>query len=281
MAANTVETGRSGARTGDWTPSRRAAAVLAAVSLGVLGVSVWRLGTGVAAYHEAKPPAVWAFQSLADRAFTFAGREVSLEDQKDGDGSWVVLRYGDQERRLRVAIPGNPALPGLVPHNDWLRVLRFAESSGVRVDELQRRINAGEARDRLAVVTRTPMPGADPQTFGAVNRKAWSFDFYELMPDGTIEHGRFGFPVRGRPSLMRALRGEGPLPAGRPRLKEGTWQYNAAMQVMPPGHGPSSQTFSNDALSSAGWAMPASAFSFMTLMASLAWLMAPARRARG
>jgi hypothetical protein len=258
--------------------SRAVPGVLALVCLVVLAASVWQLGVRVGAFHEANPPAVWAFQPIADRRFTFAGRPVSLSDDNDAQGQWVVLQYADQERRLRVSIPGNANLPGLIPHTDWLRVLRFAESSGIRVDELQRRIDAGLERDRVVIVTRSPMPGADPATWGAVNRKAWSFDFYELMPDGTIEYGRFGFPVRGRPSLMRALRGEGPLPAGRPRLKEGTWQYNAAMQIMPPGHGPSSQTFSNDALSAAGWPMPASAFSLLAFIGFTAWFLAPRRR---
>jgi hypothetical protein len=250
----------------------------AAISLAALVVSSIGMARRIADFHDREPPKVWAFQPVAERAFTYAGRPVTLTDEQDARGQWVVLRYGDQSVRLRVSIPGNAALPGLLPHHDWLRVLRFAESTGVNITRLQERIAAGLERDRLVVVTRTPMPGSDPDTYGAVNKKGWTFDFYELLPDGTIAHEQLGFPVRPRPSLVRAARGQPPRQPPRPTLQEGTWQYQAAMHVMPTGQGPATQGFRNDALAAAGWALPVASLSFLALVASIAVAAAPPRR---
>lgn len=249
----------------------------AGLSLAALLASAWVMARRIAEFHRREPPRVWAFQPVAERQFTYAGRPVTLTDEHDAHGSWVVLRFGEAQARLRVSIPGNPALPGLLPHHDWLRVLRFAESSGVTIDQLQERIARGVERDRLVIVTRTPMPGSDPDTYGAVNKKGWTFDFYELMPDGSIAHEQLGFPVRPRPSLARAARGQPPRQPTRPTLQEGTWQYQAAMHVMPAGQGPATQGFRNDALAAAGWTLPVASLSFLALVASLAAAAAPRR----
>lgn len=250
----------------------------AGLSLVVLLVSGVGMARRISAFHRREPPRVWAFQPVGERAFGYAGRSVSLVDERDAQGDWLVVRYGDEEARLRVTIPGNPNLPGLLPHNDWMRVLRFAESSGVSIGQLQERIAAGQERDRLVIVTRTPMPGSDPETYGAVNKKGWTFDFYEFLPEGRIEHEQLGFPVRARPSLTRAVKGEAPKKPLRPVVQEGTWQFQAAMHVMPTGQGPATQGFRNDALSAAGWTLPAASLSFLALMASLALALAPRRR---
>ncbi|MBM4108165.1 MAG: hypothetical protein FJ255_05060 [Phycisphaerae bacterium] len=253
----------------------------AGLSLAVLLTSGVGMARRIAAHNRREPPKVWAFQPVGERVFTYAQRPVSLTDGHDERGDWLLLRYGEEERRLRVTIPGNPNLPGLLPHQDWMRVLRFAESSGVSIGELQRRITSGQERDRLVLITRTPMPGSDPETYGAVNKKGWTFGFYELTPDGRIEHQQLGFPSRPRPSLTRAVRGQPAKQPSRPVIQEGTWQYQAAMQVMPTGHGPATQGFRNDALAAAGWTLPAASLSFLALIASLAVAIAPPRRRPG
>lgn len=270
-------TGASGAP----RPGYRAVAwIVAAVALVAMGFSARAVANRVAEYHRQRPRELYAFQPLNLREFTYAGRPVALTDERHASGeTWLNVEYGGEKLRLRAAIPGDPRLPGLAPHNDWLRVLRFAAASGMSIDELRRRMEAGQVRDRLVLVTRTPEPGADPHSRGEVNRKAWMFDFYELRPEGGFDHQRLAFPTKKRPSFAQLMKGEEPRPDPGV-LQQNTWQFQAAQMVMPPARGPTTN-FTQDAIHAIGWTMAAFTVSTLVCIAAVMIAVAPARRTAG
>ncbi|HWQ29229.1 MAG TPA: hypothetical protein VNN12_09425 [Dehalococcoidia bacterium] len=262
---------------------RRRWSVLAAGVTGVLTIaSAWALARRIDAHHAAVPRTVFAFQPVLEREFEFAGRPVRFVDEFDGAGQqWVRMTYADQTLRLRVAIPGEPLLPGLMPHEKWMRVLRFAPISGMSIDELAQAIRAGRVTDRLVVVTREPRPGTDPDTWGEVLRTDWVFGFHELLPDGTIASERLHFPESERALKRRQdrARREGrPVPERRPdELREGTWQFQAALAVMPAARGPA-YTFEGDAYRATGWTLPVCSLAMIGFVVSLTLAAMPDRR---
>jgi hypothetical protein len=245
--------------------------ILLAVALasGVATVLLaWRMAVVVAEFHRQNPREQYAFLPVVERRFEFHGREVSLEDDNTTpETPWLVLRYADQTRRVRVTVPPRHRLPGLLQHEEWLRVALFAPVSGMSVEQFKEGVTAGTIQTRLVVATRNTAAGADPETRGAANKKGWTFDFYELTADGRIEHEHLKYPTtRG---VRRPKPGE---------LQENTWQFQAALMLMPQvgGVGPT-RNFFGDALSAAGWLTPAAAFAGLICTLSLAFAMAPRR----
>jgi hypothetical protein len=235
------------------TPTRTVALLVAVVALlagiGLTGLVASKLGE----YQRTSGRIIYAFSPVAEDTFSFAGRTVSLLDQDSTDqrpfGS-VQLTYGDLTTDL--VIPFQPRvhtneLPGLYPHEDWLRVLRFAPISGRSSDQLLQDIESGQVKDRLCVVARIPRPGADAETWGRIWRRDWTFEIHELLPDGTMDTYRLAYP-QGRPYDETPPDEVG----GLPTLKPGSWQHDAALHVMPQGSGPRIRII-DSALRSVGW----------------------------
>ncbi len=188
---------------------------------------------------------LWAFQEVDQTEFTFAGKPVKLSNADDHDGWKLVVDYGSDQLRLKVTIPGDRRLPGLMPHIDWMRVVRFAEQTKLDQATLAKDLNDGSRKDRLAIVCRVPRPGADPETWGRVWRKDTVFDFYEFKPEGGFEHQRLEYPHTKQDQ-----------PATENELKEDTWQLQAALRVIPAGMGPKAK-FREESMHALGWTWPA------------------------
>ena len=242
---------------------------VAGVSLLGLGWSAWSMAERVRLFHAESKRETYAFEPIADRRFEFAGRPVSIEDDlSDPANPHVIVRYGDDSLRLRVTIPGHPQLPGLLPHQDWLRVFRMGLLTGRTIDQFTRDLGGPDLPERLVIVTKTPRPGSDPVTWGQVWVKNFVFDFHELRPGGGIDSQRLKYPTNkmGKPSK------EG-------ELRENTWQFQAALQMMPQaGRNGPMYKFTDDAMSRVGWTLPAATVFGMSLALSLAFAAAPRRR---
>jgi hypothetical protein len=232
----------------------RAIALLVAIVALLAGIGLTGLvAHKLAEYQRISGRTIYAFSPVADDTFSFAGRTVTLEDQDSTDqrpfGS-VLLTYGELTTEL--VIPFQPRvhtneLPGLYPHEDWLRVLRFAPISGRSSNQLLEDIESGLVQDRLCIVARIPRPGADAETWGRIWRRDWTFEIRELLPDGTMQTSRLAYP-QGRPYDESPPEEVG----GLPTLKPGTWQHDAALHVMPDGSGPRIRII-DSALRSVGW----------------------------
>lgn len=225
-------------------------------SVGLLALSAWAMAQRISGYHESHPRHLFAFQEVPLQEFTYAGRPVTLERTAEGDAVHVRVEYGADEVTLRATLPENKNLPESVRSSDWMRVLRFVPVEGESVERTIERMYKGEVKDRLVIVTRTPPPGADPQTWGAVWRKGWTFDFYEFQPEGGFRTERLGFPTNRR--------GE---PAKPGELAENTWEMQAALRLMPKGRGPNYDP-KGDALSAVGWTLPLGGVSVLGIVAA-------------
>lgn len=247
---------------------------LAAASAAGLVVSVWFMAQRVDDFHDANPRETYAFEPVNTRAFVFAGRDVTVQDETSGDAAapmgHVIIAYGPDHLRLRVAIPGRAELPGLLPYADWLRVMRFGLLTGRTMSQFREDLG-GEVEERLVVVTRTPRPGTDPQTWGSVWKKDWTFEFHEFLPSGGFASERLKYPT------YRV--GQTPKPG---ELRENTWQYHAALQLLPQaGRNGPMYRFTEDAVKRMGWTLPVAATSGLTLFISMGFALAPRRRPSG
>jgi hypothetical protein len=226
----------------------------------------------VAAFNALADRKLWTFRPVNERAFRFAGRDVSLTDGTAPDGAdLVVVRYGEQELKLAATVkPGDARLPDLTRHADWLRVLRFAEFGNRTTQEFKDHLQEGN--DRLVIATRRPLTGADPRT-GETWRRDWTFDFHELLPDGTI-----------RSESLRMPRTKGDKAPKPGELKAGTWEMEAALTVMPATPPDSlnisrpTAAFRGDAVSSMGWTLPTAAATTLAFLVFAALAAAPRRQ---
>lgn len=250
--------------------SHRTLPALIALVSGVCAFGTgYKMATRVGDFNDTSPRAVYAFDTRGDMQFTFAGRPVTLEtDRKDPSNIMLIVKYGDQQLKLRATIPGNEHLPGLTQHEDWMRLTRFGVMSGRTMEQFKADLGvAADLPERLAIVTKTPRPGSDPNSWGQVWIKDWSFEFHEFLPEGGFKTERFHYPTHRRGEQPKA--GE---------LIENSWQYQAALMLMPQqARERLMGRYSNDAMHSLGWLLPISAFSGATCIFAIGFAAAPAR----
>lgn len=248
--------------------------ILAACSLAVLLVSVERMSKRVDEFHRHAEFARHHFELITVRSFRYADRVVELEDDTDGRGRAAIrLTYGDETRLIPVREPPVRDLPELDGYESWLAVLAISDIERPAPGAPSRVVVGTE---RVVIVTRSTPEGFDPETWGAVRRVEWTFDFYELLPDGTIEHSTFRFPRSERGERRLAGDPGNPLAAYEP-LRERTWQYQAALFATPPLQVPRYR-FKDDAVYVMGWTLPTAGFAVLGLAIGLAMAFAPRHR---
>lgn len=260
----------------------------------MLTVSIILLARRVRDYNINSIHALFAYIEVSNPAFNFLGRPVELTESTDDAGRPVIrVVYGQDSLEIPVAIEPRQPLPGLfATHADWMRMLFFADRSNMTMDEFEARMARDEIETRLVIVTRTPF-GVEPlkegvfglerehnQSTADVRRDRWRFDFYELDPaGGFIQHQPLRFPESGASLLRRQnnakLKGD-PIPQRADgEIQERTWQYGAALKVMP--RAPAI-TFENQALRAAGWTLPVASASTLGLVLGVFFAIAPPRR---
>jgi len=263
----------------------------AAVSAAVLVPSAWALFDRIGEFNAAHPHTMFYFQPVTATAFAYAGHDGTITETIDDDGGGTLtVTYADASLDLPVAIRKlDTGLTldniGLNAHADWFRLLRMIEGEpGRTFADVYAEVNEGDRPDRLIAVTRTPTPGDnegmlekkglfDPDIkngdwgWGEVMRRQWVFDFYEFTPDGRIVHtDTLRFPEARY--LDQPREGE---------LRQGTWQWSAALYVMPKGSTPK-YNFTDEALTRAGWPLGAVGVSTLALLTCLGFALAPQRK---
>ncbi len=268
--------------------------VLVVVSLVMIGVSGFSLAKRIDQYNKTNDNPLFAFIQATSPSFTFAGRPVTVVEETRDDKAVIVVTYGDEELVLDVAVPPVQPLPDLYDRQkDWLTISLFADRSGMSMKEFEAKIISDEIKPRLGIITRTPFgiePAKAPRFEGIeheknastadVHREQWRFDCYEFLRDGTITHEIKRYPESGKSLARRQnyakLKGE-PIPGRRDdELAEYTWQYGAALKVMP--RAPAI-THERQALRVSGWTLPATATGFLLLLVSFFFAIAPKRTA--
>lgn len=267
-----------------------AVALIGAAAFGISGTS---LALSIKAFNEQHPRSIFYMQELNTPSFEYAGRPAELTWELDELGrGQVTLAYGDAAETFEVGVPTQLDLPGLSRFNNWLKILRFVEvEPGRSSGEVLAAMDSGELPDRLAIVTRTPRPedrkallgefledkqgidGAlqvdeDAWGYGEVMRSHWLFGFYELRPEGGINAETLRFP--SSKYMEDLVDGE---------LRQGTWQYDAALRTMPKGSAPK-QNFTEAALVEAGQRLGIAGVGIILFAGGLAFAFAPTREER-
>lgn len=274
-------------------PRTRAIALIAALAFAAsAAVSLWRMTLRIQRFHAASGKQLYAFKTFEDDDFTFLGRPVRIEDAAGAGGEPVVrVTYGEDSIELVPTFEplGSEAGNTLARHVRWLRLLGFVPRRGMSIQEAERAIREGTLQLRLVLVARRQRAGADPETRGEVERSGWRFDFYEFLPGGGlgVEHLRYPESQRSLERRQRAAKRAGqPVPQRRTdELVDGTWQFAAALHVMPsagttPGIGGPAPRWTGDAIPAMGWTLPASSLSLTGLVIAIAVALAPTRRRR-
>ncbi len=266
---------------------------LFALSIVAIIISGIQLTKRIGQYYQEVDHPLFAYMQVASTDFTFANRDLTLEEMLDDEGNPIIeVGFGDERLRLDVVYPPKHALPTLFDRQrEWFGMFFFADRSGMTLTEFQQRIATDEIRPRLAIVTRTPH-GIDPVkeprfdsigrdeniTTGEMERDRYRFDFYEFKRDGTIEHEIKRFPESAKSFMRRRvnadLKGEPEPQRADDEIHEYTWQYGAALKVTnrPPGI-----TLEKQALLNAGWTLPVAAAGFLLGIVAFFFAIAPAR----
>ncbi|MEM7754901.1 MAG: hypothetical protein AAF297_04605 [Planctomycetota bacterium] len=281
------------------TPKHPIAWSVVAVSLAGLIASGYLLAKRIEAYHTDNARDLYYFNRTDQTEFQFAGRDISFDADLDDNGAGTVtLTSASIEDpaditalEIPVEIPTEIAFPGLERYADWMGVFFFAENERrAGLNEFRHLYKTGQIPLRLVVVVRDPNPGVaedgrfdlevDPNSwgFGEVMRHRWTFRFHEIKPDGSIETTERLMPQSGasfyRAQVRAKREGEAPPERAENELKEGTWRWDAALQVMP--RAPAI-TKENQALLYAGWTLPASSVCALGVILGLAFAFAPPR----
>jgi len=241
--------------------------LIAVVSFIGAVLCAWSIAGRVGVFHKQTPRLTFAFDTRNDTSFTFADKPVTLvDDRTDTNNQMLIVNYGDQVLRLRATIPGRPELPGLLPHADWMRLVRFGLITG-RTSE-QFRNDLGKSPDlpeRLAIVTKIPRLGSDPETWGLIWIKDWTFEFHEFLPEGGFRTEKYNYPTHRR--------GDDPKPG---ELTDNTWQFQAALQLMPQqARERLMGKFKNNAFTALSWTLPLCAFLWSVSIFALAFSISP------
>ncbi len=273
--------------------NRSGAWVGVAISLAALLVGCAVLAQRVHAFNRDHPRNTPYFFVLDLTSFLYHGRQVQIVDRLDDKGvGFVEVSYDQDVAAIPVGVPSLHPLPGLARHEDWLRVMFVAPpAEGQSYESFVQAINKGEIEPRLVLVSRHLNPGIDDSRFGLevdsssrergeTMRKRWTFGFLELMPQGGFRQWSRTFPESQRSYERRVLaanRAGEPKPDRDPdELAEDSWEWHAALHVIPSGKAPN-RTFQHDALIAAGWSLPVASLGVIGLLISLAIALAPTR----
>lgn len=188
--------------------------------------------------------------------------------------SFLRLEYAGAETLIRVKKPPAFGMENLALYDEWVKVLAVNE---VGRDEAGNQQAIPGSEHLLIVCRRTP-DGFDPDSWGSVRRDDWVFDFYRLMPDGTIETMQRRWPRGSRAEARLETEADSPLRAIEP-LKPRTLEYFAAMHVIPKLNVPKYK-FNDTALSPQvlGWTLPVSMLGGLGLIGGLVFAIAPPRK---
>ncbi len=251
--------------------------VIAVVCSAAVVYSVLQMSKRVGDYNERADFPHFRFRVMAAREFEALGRKVRVDDDQEGTQAMLRVQYGDTQAKFPVKAPPAKNVPVLGIYEEWAKVIEVHEvgrtESGVQGDKY--------GTGRVVLVTRRTPQGMDPETWGKVFRDAWTFDFHEFKPDGTIETNTYRWPrgEMGQMTLDRLVREGKPEAvalAAIPELAERSWQYQTALHVIPKLNVPKYR-FKDTAIRAMGWTLPAAGFGGLGAILGMCLGFAPAR----
>lgn len=227
---------------------------------------------------------VWFHDPIPAQDFTFLGAPASVHTVDpplgvDQRPTLVVTWRGETTSvEIEKGIYDDPRLPGLLRHDDWLRILVMAEGARSR-EELDRKIAEGSVQPRLVIAMRFPAENYDPGSWGSVRRREWRYRFLELLPESRspekktewFEGTYADLDKLGDPAYVRS--------SGR---ESEVWKYAAMQHVTPTLLFRSKNKSIDDAMRAMGWTWPLAGVSIMALVVgALIIAVAPSRASGG
>lgn len=250
--------------------------VLVVASLALLVVSVIAMAKRLSTRPDmAERPMVWFNEAVNAESFIFQGEPIEVRtiaaDQAGvtGPGPAVEISYRGATERLEIGGRDEERFPGLMRHEDWLRVMPMAEGRAGSQDELIEMLRRGDVRPRMVVAARYPAAGFDPGSWGLVRRRDWRYVFLEFKPGGPPEQAieRAETTYREIEQLFA--------PGPRDKPVEGIteaeklarqWQYYAMLQVTPAPLYRAKDKVVEQGMSAMGWTWPSAAAAVIGLM---------------
>lgn len=240
-----------------------------------------------AAYNKTLPEP-FLFEPTLMRNFVCRGKPVAITDttieQAGEQHAALRVTYGDAAAVIPVLKPSAANFKDLSAYGESFRVLSFApiKEGKAQITDFK------DDNWRAILVARHVAEGWPEETWGEVRVKDWTFDIYELMPDGTINgprtvqypdrRGRVPMEVYARTDLQRAGKPVPPFPPSGPRLTavdliaERSWEWQAALFCVPKAQ-VARYRFKGDAVSAMGWTLPVTGLSVLGGMAGIALVM--------
>lgn len=254
--------------------------VILLASIALVLVSVLAMFRRVEAYNEQAAFPHYRFDVSTVRSFEVHGRKVTIEDVVEDRQAMLRVDYGGAVSLLRVTPPPATGMPDLGIYGDWVKIVEVHEVGRNEAGSLADRPGTG----RLVLLCRLAPEGYDPETWGSVRRADWTFELHEFQEDGTIRTSAFRWPrsAMGEKGLAREIEAKDPgalALAELEPLKERTWQYQAALHVIPKLNVPKYR-FKDTAMKAMGWTLPVAGFSGLGLLVGIGLLLAP-RRTKG
>lgn len=264
--------------------------LIAGIGVAVLVGSGYLLTKRVDTYNKEHLGPTYRFIQTDQADFEFAGRPVTIVDEVNeaGEGT-ITITYGEDTLVLPVEIPNSVALPGFDRYRDWFAMQIFAESTRMSFQDFRRGIDDLTITPRLIAVTRNPMSEDVrqgrfdlnvPENWGTgeTHRDRWTFTFHEFLPAGGFETQTLRFPQSGksfyREQVNADLKGEQQPERRGDELREGSWEFQASLPLMPR---TPAITMENQAMRAAGWTLPVASASVLFIIFGLAWAFAPDR----
>lgn len=251
--------------------------IVAAVSSVLVVYGVLRMSEKVGEYNKRAEFPTFRFRILGSREFQAFGKPVRVDDDEDGSQSLLRVRFGELERRFPVKKPPAKGVPSLGIYDEWAKVIEVHETGRTAEGVQGDKVGSG----RVVLVTRHTPEGLDPETWGTVFRDAWTFEFHEFKPEGTIESATYRWPrgEMGQMTLNRLVKEGNPRAvalAAIPELAERSWQYQTALHVIPKLNVPKYR-FKDTAVHAMGWTLPVAGFAGLGVIFGIFAGIAPPR----
>lgn len=273
---------------------RMGVTVLTLSSLGAV-VATYFMAGRVAAFNATLPDQ-FLFKAESSRAFGAFGHSVKIEDSTTTDVATgtqhaaLTVQYGDSTVSIPVIAPKVTGFKDLTAYEESVRVLSFAPIKDGKADIKP----FSDENWRAVIVVRHTAEGWDEETWGGVRVKDWTFNLYEMLPNGTItgprqvqfrdRRGRVPAEVYARGELKKEGK---PVPPMTERLTtiepigERTWEWQAALFAMPKAQ-ISRFRYRTDAVDGGGpsgaagmgWTFPLAGFSIMGVVLGCGLIMA-------
>lgn len=273
--------------------ARRIAWAVVLLATLALIASIVLLGRAIADHQRREGTPQYYYKPLDDADFTIAGRPVRVTEEVDNQGQGqLIVTYAQDTLRLNVSIPNPNPLPLMLRHEDWFRIFVWADGTGMNAREFEEARRTGQRPEHVVIVTRALGPGAPAGSWGDIWKDEWVFHFHTLIPPpadappdvgGGFAHEWWQYPESpksyGRRLEAARAAGQPPPPRDPRDLVEGTWQYGAAMLVMPPQSAPP-YAFNRGVLIANRAYVAVASVSILAIMIGLAVALAPVSTTR-